>query len=331
MCVILRAGRIAGGRRRNKEPGTKNGGDWGSEAVCRRVSCEIWNYPFFSQKLLTESQTKDYVMAGDSAIRFLRGTPVIKPIWATVGGLALLGTAGGVGVLIARTGGEEEVAQQVATAVPTASTQASSSPSFAAATPAPSTLFGTCDLASAPEGTELWRWGDVTLLLPQHSDIRAAGSFDGPDQRPAIHVPAGGGWGFTVIDAATGAIIRQDPKGDFAEQIDAIVRTTAVCPFDPVAAPWPYNGEPPDAPRNSYGNLTYLEPDPVTGVQVQVGIAGGQGSGGAHSVAFLEVKSARSAAYVDAATGELMSRSRIASEDDEAFKSFLAEIQVRSP
>ncbi len=46
---------------------------------------------------------------------------MIKPIWAAVGGVALLGTAGGIGVLVASSGGEEEIVQQVETATPTAS------------------------------------------------------------------------------------------------------------------------------------------------------------------------------------------------------------------
>ena len=41
---------------------------------------------------------------------------MIRPIWAAVGGVVLLGAAGGVGMLVAGSGGEEEVAQQVATA-----------------------------------------------------------------------------------------------------------------------------------------------------------------------------------------------------------------------
>ena len=43
---------------------------------------------------------------------------MIKPIWAAFGGVALLGAAGGIGVLIAGSGGEEEAVQQVETATP---------------------------------------------------------------------------------------------------------------------------------------------------------------------------------------------------------------------
>jgi len=55
-----------------------------------------------------------------------------RPLWA-VAGVALLGIAGGAGILIASSGGEEEVVQRVATA--TAAATATSSPASTSATP----------------------------------------------------------------------------------------------------------------------------------------------------------------------------------------------------
>lgn len=67
---------------------------------------------------------------------------MIRPLWA-VAGVAVLGTAGAVGALIASPGGDEEVVQQVATMTASATSAASPTPSVTASTaatptPAPS-------------------------------------------------------------------------------------------------------------------------------------------------------------------------------------------------
>src|SRR2546425_13168512 len=74
---------------------------------------------------------------------------MIKPIWAAVGGVALLGTAGAVGVIVASPGGQEELVQRVDTATATAI----ASPA-ASGTPVPSP-------ASAPSSTPLSTPGET--------------------------------------------------------------------------------------------------------------------------------------------------------------------------
>jgi hypothetical protein len=61
-----------------------------------------------------------------------RGFLVIKPTWA-LAGVAFLGIAGGIGVLVASSGGQQEVVQQVETATP----EASAGPTTMPATPTP--------------------------------------------------------------------------------------------------------------------------------------------------------------------------------------------------
>jgi len=79
---------------------------------------------------------------------------VIKPIWAAVGGVALLGTAGGVGVLIATTGGEEEAAvQNQQTASVAATATASPGPPPTEVTPSPAaTPARTASPEPSPKG-----------------------------------------------------------------------------------------------------------------------------------------------------------------------------------
>jgi len=260
-----------------------------------------------------------------------KGRFVIKPLWA-LAGVALVGTAGVAGALVvASSGGEEEVVQQVETATPAASAQPSPDSTTNPETPAPSPSPGTCDSTTVAEGSNLWRWGDVTVQIPADSDIRAGGTTVGYDPRPAMQIPAGGGWGYTLIDAETGAIISQEPKGDYAAEIDSILATLDVCPLDRSTAPWPYNGTAPDGARQSIGYVSLIEPNPSTGIQVLAGKACGvstQGDGRCRD--FLEVKSAQSTLYIDATTGEVIEESKkMTPEDEGAFQRLLATVEIQ--
>jgi|SRR5439155_7537989 len=90
---------------------------------------------------------------------------MIRPIWAGVaGGVALLGTASGIGVLIATTGGEEEAAVQ--------NQQTSSSAATTTARPGPSaspavTPSGVTPTGSSPDGipTDWPTYSDPTGLF----------------------------------------------------------------------------------------------------------------------------------------------------------------------
>lgn len=258
---------------------------------------------------------------------------MIKPLWA-VAGVALLGTAGVAGALVvASSGGEEEFVQEVETATPSPAGSETLTPAASPVIelPSPSPVTAGCSASAVPPGVRLCRWGDVAVLIPGDTEIRAIGTFMGQDNRPALEISAGG-WGRTVIDAATGAILSQEPKGDYAALIDSIVATVTICPFDRSAAPWPYNGDPPSGSRMTIGYVSYFEPDPATGIQVLGGMgcsASTQG-GGCHE--FLDVRSARSSLSINAETGEVVEQTKkISAADEGAFERFLAEIQVKSP
>ena len=262
---------------------------------------------------------------------------MIKPLWA-VAGVALVGITGVVGaVVVASPGGEEEAVQQVETATPspeaseTATPAPSPAPSPIIELPSPSPSLAACDPnPPAPPGTKLWRWGDVTVLIPEDGAVRAVGTDVGQERRPALEISADG-WGRTVIDASTAAIISQDPKGDRAPQIDSVVATLSVCRFDVSSAPWPYNGDPADGPRMTIGYVSYLEPDPATGMQVLAGMAHSDGTSGSQNVSYLEVTTGRSSMYIGAESGEVMGPADIAHDDEVAFQRFLESLRVQMP
>jgi hypothetical protein len=92
---------------------------------------------------------------------------VIKPIWAAVGGLTLLGIAGGIGVFVVSSGGEEEAVQQVGTATPSA-----------AATPMSGITFSP---TASPQGTS-----PAETAVPVPADWQM---YEDPKERFTIRIP----------------------------------------------------------------------------------------------------------------------------------------------
>src|SRR6266542_3112244 len=205
---------------------------------------------------------------------------MIKPVWAAVAGLALLGTAGGVGLLIASPGGEKEAAvqnQQTASVASTATPDSAPSPT-SAITPSPTASAPT----PGPSGT-LWRWGKVTVRIPAASDVRVSHESVLADLKPpngglAISltrdVPLGGPSSSLLIDADTGAVLVYQVRDEDRAAIDEVFKTLAVSPLDVAIAPWPYNGDPPpELEKRREGKIGYLVPAPQTGIFVAPGIS----------------------------------------------------------
>jgi hypothetical protein len=139
---------------------------------------------------------------------------VIKPLWALVG-VSLLGTAGVAGALVvASTGGEEEVVQQVETDTP--------------ASP--------CDPnPSSQPGMTLWRWGDMIIMIP--GGVLAYGDR-GAEGRPEFVIfPEEYNQSYrTVVDALTGEIIAVSNDYGGATPKDAEIKmalkTMAIIPSE---------------------------------------------------------------------------------------------------
>ena len=248
----------------------------------------------------------------------------MKPLWA-VAGVALLSAAGVAGALvIASPGGEEEFVQQAETGTPTASVAATSAPT-ADETP---TASPPCDpnRTSAP-GAKLWRWGDLTVSIPEGSEVLAAGGTaqDG-EIVVVLNLTSAPDKGL-VVSAETGAVLT-DQSAEQRAVIDPVLATVSVCPFDPKVAPWPYTSKVPEGARLTYGKLSYLEPDPATGIEVSGGLAcaGSTRNSGCHR--FLGVRSASSSMYIDWESGAVIEPADIAPEEQEAFDRYLASVQV---
>jgi len=214
--------------------------------------------------------------------------------------LAGVGTAGGV--YLAGTGGEEEVVQQLETATPSVS-----------ATPAGGTPSALQALTPGP-GVTLWRWGNVTVLIPDTSDITAYPDTiylddTGSQSRPGLRViktdPDDSRISsYVLIDAEDATIFSQDIREEHQIDLELVLRTVGVSPFDSSTAPWPYNPDPPsDLSFSSSLGYHYPVPPRATGLYTYSAIADfGENAGG-----FVGIRNGRSVATVrwDRATGEL--------------------------
>jgi len=279
---------------------------------------------------------------------------VFKPLWA-IAGVALLGIAGIAGtIVVASPGGEEELVQQVETATPTpgASPSTSASPTFspsptpsAAGTPTPSpsvTASQTteCDPNPSPlAGTTLWRWGDMTIMVP--AGVLAQGWTENGEPRFVVF-PAEFNQSYsTTIDATTGEIIEVSNDAGGATPKDAEIKlaisTISICPLDEKSAPWPYSHEKPAREHVVVGNLRYIEPDRASGIRVFGGTPCGSGGSsndsglglnGVPCPDFIVITSAYSSVALDSKTGAIRGIPEIAEQDRHAFDRYLASIEM---
>jgi len=219
---------------------------------------------------------------------------------------------------------EEEVAvapSPTATTAPTA--VASRSPLATPATP----------ITPGP-GVTLWRWVNVTVLVPDGSVVTV-----GRGTVPEGVVPEGGpGMDLTVqndrdsneasyviIDAATGKVLIEKVAPADRAAIDEVLRTLAVTPFDSAVKSWPYgDGLPANAPRRILDSLSYPVPDPSSGIKVSEWLADPTGS-------FINVSNGRSTILIrrDSQTGTLMQEAlAISPEDKTAFERYFSSVRV---
>ena len=96
-------------------------------------------------------------------------------------------------------------------------------------------------------------------------------------------------------------------------------------------AAWPYGTTLPTTPRQPWGNITYLMPDPASGIAVSFGAGDGPEGGGM----FLEIRSDRSIRFIDAETGQIFVDSQgeahdyVDERDREAFDRFTSSIELK--
>jgi hypothetical protein len=129
------------------------------------------------------------------------------------------------------------------------------------------------------------------------------------------------------LSADTGTVVADFTTTDETGAIEAVVATVSICPFDPTAAPWPYSGDAPKSPSETLGNLSYIRPEPGSGIQI--GMAAAVCAEAYRCAPTLVVQSARSTIAIDSETGASNEgTANVHPLDKEAFARYLASVQV---
>jgi hypothetical protein len=234
---------------------------------------------------------------------------VLLPLMALV---AAGGTVAGGGVYLATRGGAEEEAPPAAQATATAS-----------------------PLVTPDVKGQLWRWVNVTVVIPEGSDVYALLKHYGmdvnpPDGGPVLEIvrdanPSDEYASSLLIDADTGGILRDNVRDEDRQAIDQVFQTLAVSPLDLAAAPWPYKNEvPPDIRRDSAGGLSFVRPGPDTGLDVYIALSD---PGGVEVVGLRNGRSVATA-FLDSGGNLVKDLSHVVPADLPPFERWLAALRL---
>jgi hypothetical protein len=183
---------------------------------------------------------------------------------------------------------------------------------------------------SAEADVEVIRWVNVTVSLPEDSGLSVVQTFWGPRTHPPVILirsqdrPES----VLVIHAETGTVVKDSIMPEDRTAADELLKTVTMSPLDPSTAPWPYSGEPPGVRRETRGNITYIRPDPASGIRVvpELGI----GVDGPSST--LNVHNGRSAFWIDVMTGKATYElATLNAADKEIFDRFLSAVEYVGP
>jgi len=212
-----------------------------------------------------------------------------------------------------------------------------------------------------PEGeTQLVRWRNVTIAIPVDSDIYYARLSSAPQAMargvagPVLELGSRGGASLVIVDATTGEVVYDDVEAVERAAFDAVLATLELVSTDVGAgagAPWPYGSELPDTPPRRWGNISWVEPDPTSGISVQFGTADFIEPQPPGSGSFIRVFNGRSQIHINGAGAVLVTRGGESSEftlagflradagalagihpdDREAFQRFAQAVEVSLP
>ena len=263
-----------------------------------------------------------------------------RGILAGLAAIAVAGFALGAYV-VASPGGEEEVVQQAETPTPTATE----------APPIGTPIATVAPIPTVPAGATLWRWVNVTIVIPEGSQIVLDRTFaaeaNPPHGGPVLKLFKSnpGMNSGAMIDAESGEILGDDILPEDQAAFQLILESIVVSPLQPKDAPWPYDGELPSESlpiceignvavkaticRARYqgrnGGFSLIVPDPAAGISVYSGI----GDPGGDS--FVGIQNGRSTAFIelDEATGKSATDvSLVLAEDQEIFSRLLSTLDT---
>jgi hypothetical protein len=160
--------------------------------------------------------------------------------------------------------------------------------------------------ATPNEGNADFRWGNVVLDAPDPDGKVVVVGWEAP---PQIKPPEGGlaisirrtdSNASIIVDAENGSLL-MDNSDDMLRAVAETVQVVApIEETHPEALPWPYSNSLEDEPRISVGRITFLQPDPASGITWSQILS----SGPLGSSSVLEFSNGEAKRWYDTNTGE---------------------------
>lgn len=173
------------------------------------------------------------------------------------------------------------------------------------------------------------RWGNISLEQPpSDSEFYVGrwfnhGGIPGGRRVPVVHLMKRDIAVHVIIDAETGQVLHDTVGPEERAAFDAILATLRI-EGEEISA-WPYGLVKPDVPRSTVENISYLEPDPASGIVAGVVYADFGPDGSQTILRFQNVRSMRD---IDADTSEILPDRLMHPDDREAFDRLTAEVKV---
>jgi len=167
-----------------------------------------------------------------------------------------------------------------------------------------------------------FRWASLMFQIPDDSGVSLLRDLPTREHTSGRTILLYRGNSRLILDAENGEVLADAVKAEDKAIFNAIVATVIVDSSPPAPMAWPYQGDPSAVERRSEGGLSYLPPDPASGIVINEGIGYGSGY-------FLSVTNGRSNMFVDGLTGLVVEASaRVASQDKHAFHEFYSTVRL---
>ncbi len=183
-------------------------------------------------------------------------------------------------------------------------------------------------------GATLWRWANVTILVPDEpKEVTVGRYFAGPElglpeSRPVVNLLVRSGpdsESQLYIDAESGLVFLNQVMEVDKYIFDGILTTLRVGdPMSDDPLPWPYGTTEPSYAKRFQESMRFWDPDPAAGIATTFGCADSFSGGGG---CFIMIHNTRSRLAVNVSTREVMGGfGEIAAEDKDAFERWLQSV-----
>jgi hypothetical protein len=177
-------------------------------------------------------------------------------------------------------------------------------------------------------GETLWRWANVTVIIPDDSGIvaspgtEALAGLKAPFILSKLNADDSLSSSFVSIDADNGAVIERKVLDSDRAAIEDVLATLTVEQFDAKQAGWPYLEQPTtDLGRRTEADVSYVPPSPDSGLYVGLGMGDPGGP-------FIDIRNGRSVAFVLIGDASLEFDTSLVLKDDlAAFQRWLGEVK----